>query len=255
MVKRNRLLPSGHSGFVRLDLELALFIVWLATHGYAGSIVGGQFGYWLIGALAGLLVSVYPSWRLDTLNYRGGGLLWLSVPFLLTLFFLPRDSAVRIWFAIAVCAFPWVLLGFEIGFRVRMLLNVNARDYNGQTALMKAASEGQTERVRALIEKGADINTKYASVETALTNAASGGHVETVKLLLDCGATGGDTALVFAARDSQREVVKLLIERGIPLDGMDNNCRTALGWAIENGDTETVELLTAADRGDTPNSA
>ncbi len=39
-------------------------------------------------------------------------------------------------------------------------MNVDARDQEGQTALMIAASEGHNEIVRLLVEHGADVNTK-----------------------------------------------------------------------------------------------
>ena len=60
--------------------------------------------------------------------------------------------------------------------------NVNAKDTDGQTALMKAYT---TEQVRLLIEAGADVNAKDKNGKTALMQAV---FPEQVKLLIEAGA-------------------------------------------------------------------
>uniref|UniRef100_A0A158PCG1 ANK_REP_REGION domain-containing protein n=1 Tax=Angiostrongylus cantonensis TaxID=6313 RepID=A0A158PCG1_ANGCA len=62
-------------------------------------------------------------------------------------------------------------------------------DYDGRTALMKAAKNGFTEIVEFLVTKGADVNARSSNGDaTALSLACSAGHREIVKLLLKCGA-------------------------------------------------------------------
>ena len=70
---------------------------------------------------------------------------------------------------------------------------INARDGHGQTALMNAARDGQTDVVRLLVERGAalDHHAKYGL--TALMLAVLRGHVEVVRVLVEAGA---DLALV-----------------------------------------------------------
>ncbi len=51
-----------------------------------------------------------------------------------------------------------------------------------------AALNGQTEAVKLLLEKGADVNGRQRDGSTSLHSAAFLGHVETVKLLLEKGA-------------------------------------------------------------------
>jgi ankyrin repeat protein len=58
----------------------------------------------------------------------------------------------------------------------------------GRTNLHKAAFAGDVERVKELLKKGADPNTKDKKGRTPLHAAAYKGHVEVVKLLLEHGA-------------------------------------------------------------------
>ena len=54
--------------------------------------------------------------------------------------------------------------------------------------LLETAEEGDTEEVKLLIEKGADVDAKDWKGRTALMGAALKGHTETVKLLIEKGA-------------------------------------------------------------------
>lgn len=66
--------------------------------------------------------------------------------------------------------------------------HVNARNKHGMTPLMKAASKGHAQMVRALLERGADPNLTRNDKFTALALAAFFGHTETVKILIAHGA-------------------------------------------------------------------
>jgi len=79
---------------------------------------------------------------------------------------------------------------------VKLLLeagaNVNAEDHNQWTPLMTCAignSDDASESVKTLIEKGAKLNATDSSHKTALMWAATMGNVEVVKTLLEAGAT------------------------------------------------------------------
>jgi ankyrin repeat protein len=63
-------------------------------------------------------------------------------------------------------------------------VNVNARDSTGSTARMCAAWRGQTEAVKILLDKGADINVRKAH-RTALLLAAEQGNKEVVRMLFN----------------------------------------------------------------------
>lgn len=64
-----------------------------------------------------------------------------------------------------------------------------AEEYgHGHTPLMRAALNGNTERVKELIHQGADINQRDDNGRTALMFAVTNMHYETMKVLLEYGA-------------------------------------------------------------------
>uniref|UniRef100_A0A6C0J433 Uncharacterized protein n=1 Tax=viral metagenome TaxID=1070528 RepID=A0A6C0J433_9ZZZZ len=136
---------------------------------------------------------------------------------------------------------------------VAMLLekgaDVNAKDAKGSTALMKASLYGETEIVRMLMEKGADVNAKDNNRSTALMKATLHRHTEIVRMLLEKGAdvnvkTGyGSTALVLASWDGNTEIVRMLLENGADVNAKDADGSTALIKASWDGHTEIVRML------------
>lgn len=94
----------------------------------------------------------------------------------------------------------------------------------GNTPLMSAASNGDINAVKRLLNEGADVNAKDSDNWTALTKAARDGHTEIVKFLIEKGADvhakayKGYSALMVAALDGNTEIVKLLIEKGADID-------------------------------------
>ena len=77
--------------------------------------------------------------------------------------------------------------------------NVNATDDYGNTALMLAASHGQTEVAEVLLKHGADVNAKNNNGNTALTLATKKGRTKTVELLRRYGAkTHSSTAYPYS---------------------------------------------------------
>ena len=96
--------------------------------------------------------------------------------------------------------------------------NVNARNKWGDTALMRSALKGHKEVVEILIENGANINAKNGLMDTTMMYAAANGHVEIVQLLIDKGADVNAknywqyTAIALAALNKHEKVVKLLAD-------------------------------------------
>jgi ankyrin repeat protein len=88
---------------------------------------------------------------------------------------------------------------------------------HGETPLMMAALRGQTDMVRTLLDRGAQVNR---SGWTPLHYAASGGDPALVALLLDRGAAidalspNGTTPLMMAARYGAIDSADLLLRRG-----------------------------------------
>ena len=99
---------------------------------------------------------------------------------------------------------------------------VHARSGDGFTPLHLAAFFGQTEAVRFLLERGAEVDASGAGwmTGTALHSAASGRHADVIALLLGAGAdpnarqSGGWTPLHAATANDDETSVRLLLEAG-----------------------------------------
>jgi hypothetical protein len=97
------------------------------------------------------------------------------------------------------------------------VLDIDAANAVGETALMMAALKGRTEWVRKLIDRGAKVQKPGWS---PVHYAATGPSAEILILLLDRGADvnarapNRNTPLMLAARYGPEENVKLLLQRG-----------------------------------------
>ncbi len=117
------------------------------------------------------------------------------------------------------------------------------------------------DEVKAFVTSGIDINIKNDNGITALIFASRGGNKEVLELLLDKGAdinvadNDGNTALIFASYAGNKEIIELLLDRGINVDAVDNHGYTALKIASSYrwGCIELVKLL--LDKGADVNAA
>jgi ankyrin repeat protein len=129
--------------------------------------------------------------------------------------------------------------------------DVNARATFGDTPLMVAALRGETDRVKILIEAGADVNADTGG-STALMRAAYQGGSETVRLLLNAGADVrardllGRTALHFAAENMRRAVLDAILAARPDVNSQANDGRTPLLLAVQDGYVDNVRALLAA---------
>lgn len=98
--------------------------------------------------------------------------------------------------------------------------DVNAGGASGFTALMKAADEGETDSIEALITAGAKVNLKEKDNWTALMCAADEGEIDSIKALIAAGAdvavtdNDGNSALSLAKEKKHSDVVNLLEKAG-----------------------------------------
>jgi ankyrin repeat protein len=116
---------------------------------------------------------------------------------------------------------------------------------NGETALDRAAGAGETDVVRILAEKGANIETGEPIID-----AAAAGHFEVVSLLITKGAnvnvddTAGETILGYAAREgAPLHVVRQIVSAGADMTHKDKASKTAAILATEHGHYEIADFL------------
>jgi ankyrin repeat protein len=122
---------------------------------------------------------------------------------------------------------------------VRQLLdkgaNIEARDQNGKTTLMLARN---VRTMKLLLERGANVEATDNEGRTALIAVASWGNAQNVEFLLEKGANiearddQGRTALITAASADHGRTVKLLLEKGANIEARDNEGQTPLIAAV-----------------------
>ena len=131
---------------------------------------------------------------------------------------------------------------------------VNARDFNGQTALLAAIGNHDREWTGYLLQQGADPNLSARNGETPLMAAARIGLAEAVDWLIGLGAAVdaenrmGETALIIAVQQRQVPIVRALVNAGANPDKPDS----AQGYSARDyakRDSRTPELLRIIEAG------
>jgi ankyrin repeat protein len=133
---------------------------------------------------------------------------------------------------------------------IETVVDIDAQDVGGSTALTIGAWMGQESAVKIPLENGADVNKRDPSGHTALHISAKGGAYNVVRLLIEHDASidasvYGFTALLFAARNAHFQVVDYLAQIGADVRAEDYNGRTALHWMARYGQIECLRSLLA----------
>ena len=129
--------------------------------------------------------------------------------------------------------------------------DVNAADADGSTALLWASYSDETESAGVLIRAGAKVNAATDLGVTPLWAASQNGSAPMVRMLLASGANPnaallhGETPLMVAARSGYTEVVNLLLARRADVNARGPRKQTALMWAVAQKYPEVVKLLVA----------
>ncbi len=131
--------------------------------------------------------------------------------------------------------------------------DANAANDFRMTPLSQACTNGSDAFVRLLLKSGANPNTAIATGDTPLMTCAKSGSVDAVKRLIEYGAAINakepdqhQTALMWAAAEHQLNVVQALIDAHADLKARSKAGFTAIHFAARQGDLEMVQLLLAA---------
>lgn len=137
---------------------------------------------------------------------------------------------------------------------VELGADVNAPLYCGVTALMEAARhENNLDMVRFLIASGANVNAKDGDGQSALMIASDRGYMDIVLALLQAGADANAednsawTPLMFASSDGHTDVALALIKAGAKLNRGDNSGPSPLMLAVWGCHADTVHELMRAN--------
>jgi len=140
----------------------------------------------------------------------------------------------------------------------------DAQDETGSTPLMLACSTGNEPVVEILLREGASVQHRNRRGMTPLLCAAEGGQASIVRRILEAGSDPSDicedgkTALMYAAEqygwladegDNEEVLYRLLIDRGVDLEALDSEGKSALDHAQENDRNRGAILIRNAERG------
>jgi len=128
--------------------------------------------------------------------------------------------------------------------------DVDSRSRSRCTALIIAAMDGLKTSVSALIECKADVDAVTSDSVSALYCAAQGGHCEVAALLIvgkaniNLGHNDGRSPLYMAAQRSNNEMIATLLESdGIDVNKAQKDGRTPLYITAEKGNHQGVHML------------
>ena len=133
----------------------------------------------------------------------------------------------------------------------KVLVDVNARNKSGDTALIIAADNENLDVVRTLLNENVNPALNDKNGNNALILAAKNGYLDVVDVILRkknlINSTGRHkrTALMAAAENGHVQVVKLLIKKGAKISAKDDDGKTALNLieSKSGGNYQTIKEI------------
>lgn len=116
----------------------------------------------------------------------------------------------------------------------------------------EAAVKGHAQLMKDMVERGADVNARDADECTALMRAAQNGHTDAVKFLLSAHAEVdardkyGWTPLMYAVKNGDTEIARILIAQGAELGARNIAGFTPLVIALKKRDSTMENILRRA---------
>ncbi|XP_062577843.1 ankyrin-2-like [Saccostrea cucullata] len=126
---------------------------------------------------------------------------------------------------------------------------INFKDNDGKMLLHYAAMSGNEPVINILLKNGANADTVDKNEDSPLLLACQMEHVRCVKLLADHNCnfdvqnSKGYTPLIVAAMKRQPLMLKTLLEKNPDINALDGVKRSALWYAVNCEDTESILVL------------
>lgn len=134
---------------------------------------------------------------------------------------------------------------------VQKKVDVNAAEADGTTGLHWASYRDDLEAANLLIRAGAKVNAANDLGATPLWTASLNGSAAMVRRLLEAGANPnlallvGETPVMVASRSGNPDVVEQLLAKGANVNARAARGQTALMWAVAQKHPDVVKVLLA----------
>lgn len=120
---------------------------------------------------------------------------------------------------------------------------------SGLSPLLRCVQKGQTDSVKLLLDKGANLEADDERGRAPLAIAAMAGHLDTLELLLERGAKlealdkDGRSPLALAAMEGKERTLRRLVAQGADLNRFDLKHETPYSLALHKGHARCAKLL------------
>ncbi len=127
--------------------------------------------------------------------------------------------------------------------------NVNIKDINGDYPLGIAAMYGNMKILKALVSRGAKIESPSSNGNTALHLAVSAGMLDAAVYLVEKGADvnarndEGMTPLYINASQGEVKITQMLLRRGAQVNAVAGDGYAPIHRAAESGNLEVIKVL------------